>query len=100
MAVGASGGSSSAALGTTCNSSRAREIAFARGIAEQPIVTDAVKAAGQNVQQETAHELVGTERHRLVARFTLGAIVLPTEAHPTFIESDQPAVRDRHAVGI
>ena len=79
---------------------RAREIAFAPGIGDQSIVTDAMKAAGQNVQQETAHELLGTERHRLVARLALGSVVLPAEAHTTFIEGDQPPVRDRHAVGI
>src|SRR4051794_6309035 len=67
---------------------RSRQIVSARGIGEQPIVTDAMKAAGQNMQQEAAHELLGTKRHRLVARFTLGSVVLPTEAHPTFIESD------------
>ncbi len=39
---------------------RSRQIVSARGIGKQPIVTDAMKAAGQNVQQETAHELFGT----------------------------------------
>ena len=79
---------------------RACQIAFAPGIGDQSIVTDAVKAAGQNVQQETAHELLGIERHHLVARLALGSVVLPAEAHTTFIEGDQPPVRDRHAVCI
>ena len=40
------------------------------------------------------------ERHRLVARPSLGAVILPAEGDTTFIEGDQPPVRDRHAVGI
>ena len=39
---------------------RPSQILPAPGIGEQPIVTDAVKAAGQNMQQEAAHELVGS----------------------------------------
>src|SRR3954471_13623376 len=31
---------------------RSGQVVSARGVGEQPIVTDAVKAAGQNVQQE------------------------------------------------
>ena len=38
---------------------RLGEMLAASGIGEQPVVADAVEAAGQNVQQEAAHELVG-----------------------------------------
>ena len=54
----------------------------------------------QNVQQEAAHELVGTERHRLVARLPRGAVILPAEGDAAFIEREQPLVRDRHPVGV
>ena len=39
---------------------RLGEMLAAPGIGEQPVVADAVEAAGQNVQQEAAHELVGS----------------------------------------
>ncbi len=38
-----------------------------------------MEARGQHVQQEAAHELAGLERHRLVARGALDAVVLPAE---------------------
>ena len=49
-----------------------REMLAAPGVGEQPVVADAVKAAGQHVQQEAAYELVGPEGHRLVARLARG----------------------------
>jgi len=39
-----------------------RQILPARGIGEQAVVSDAVEAGGQDVDQETADELVGRER--------------------------------------
>ena len=47
------------------------EMLAAPGIGKQPIVADAMKAAGQHVQQEAAHELVRIERHGLVTRLPL-----------------------------
>src|SRR5215510_7491957 len=38
------------------------------GIGEKAIVTDAVKSVGQHMDQEATDELVGVERHKLVAR--------------------------------
>ncbi len=51
------------------------------GIGEQPVVTDAVKAGGQHMLQEAAHELIRIERHRLVARPAFGPIVLPAKGN-------------------
>ena len=34
------------------------EVSLARGVGDQPVVADAMKAAGQHMQQEAAHELV------------------------------------------
>ena len=39
---------------------RCRDLGLTVGIGEQPIVADAMKAGRQHVQQEAAHELVGT----------------------------------------
>ena len=44
-----------------------RDIGRAAGIGEQAVVTDAVEAFGQDVQQEAADELVGGKRHGAVA---------------------------------
>ena len=41
-------------------------MALARGAGEQPVMTDAVEPLWQNVQQESADELVGGQRHDLL----------------------------------
>ena len=76
------------------------EILYASGIGDEPIVADAVKATGQNMQQEAAHELLHRERHGLVARTSFGSVILPAEGNATFIERDKPPVGDRHPVGV
>jgi hypothetical protein len=59
-----------------------------------------MEASGQHVQQEAAYELLGLKRHGLVARSSLGPVVLPTEGDATLVHREQATVRDRHAVGI
>ena len=78
---------------------RGRDCA-ASGIGEQPVVADAVEAAGQNVQQEAADELLGTQRHGLVARLPRGAVILAAEGDATLVEGDESPVGDRHPVGV
>ena len=82
-------------------STRRGEVLNAPGVGEQPVVADAMEAAGQHVQQEAAHELVGRERHGLVARAcpwpdspSSGSVT------PRSSRREQPAVGDRHAVGV
>ena len=48
-----------------------RQILPSPAIGDQPVVTDAVEATGQDMQQEAAHELAGAKRHGLVARLAL-----------------------------
>src|SRR5229473_4989275 len=64
-------------------SSRRRALAMlsARAAGEQAVVADAVEARRQDVDQESADELGGSERHDLLAITTFGAIVLPSEGH-------------------
>src|SRR4029453_13297718 len=52
---------------------------------KQPVVTDAMQAFWQNVDEEAADELVGGERHRLVAGRAVGPKVLVLEGAPVFI---------------
>src|ERR1700758_3831566 len=55
-------------------------------IGEEAVVTDAVKSVGQDVDQKAADELVGVERHRLVAGIGLGPVKLPFERHALAIK--------------
>jgi hypothetical protein len=77
-----------------------RQVLLASGIGDQPIVTDAMESAGQHVQQETTHELVGIERHGLVARTSLDAIILPAEGDTALVQANESPVGDSHPVGI
>lgn len=52
------------------------------------------------MQQEAPHELLGTERHGLVAGAAVLAVILPAERDAALIEGDEPAVGDRDPVGI
>src|SRR4051794_41835035 len=52
---------------------------LAGGAGEQAVVTDAVKALGQDVDQEAADELVGRERDDLLPVGPAAAIVLVAE---------------------
>ena len=62
-----------------------RQILFARIIGNQPIVPNTVKATMQHMQQKAAHELVGLQRHGLVASLVLGSVILPAERHSRLI---------------
>ena len=63
-------------------------------------MTDAVEALRQNVEQETANELVRAERHGALAVGAVAAIVLVAERDPGLVERDQPVVRDGDAMGV
>ncbi len=76
------------------------DLDFAIGIGEQPIVSDAMKATRQHVQQEAAHELFGSQSHGLVARPAVSPVVLPAESHAAIITGEEPAVGDGDPVGV
>ncbi len=99
-------GSTAAAVGLAfrfCNGEQlagAGDVVGARAAGEQAVVADAVEACGQDVDQEAADELVGGERHDLLAIAAIGAIVLPPEGDAGVVAGDQPAVGDGDAVGV
>ena len=66
----------------------------------EAVVTDAVEPVGQDVDQEAADELVGVERHELVAGVALGPVILPFEGHALAVEGDEPAIGDSDPVGV
>ena len=76
------------------------EILRAPAIGDQPVVPNAVKSAGQNVEQEAAHELVSSECHRLVARAALGPVILPAKCDAAFVHGDKSLIGDCHAVRV
>ena len=76
------------------------DLGLAVGIGEQSVVADAMEAGRQHVQQEAAHELVGHQCHRFVARAALGAVVLPAECNAAIIRGEEARVGDRHPMGV
>jgi hypothetical protein len=65
-------------------------------VGEKSVVTDALEAVGQNMQQEPAYELAGCERHRL--RPCSVAIVAPREGDAAFIDREEAVIGDRNPV--
>ena len=61
---------------------------------------NAVEAAWQDMQQEAAHELVGIERHDLLALRTCASIVLVAEGDTGLVKGDQAPVRDGDPMGV
>ena len=61
-------------------------------IGEQAVVTNAVEAAGQHVNEEAADELVVCEGHQLVSFVPFRSIVLPLEGDALIIVCDQSSV--------
>ena len=67
-------------------------------IAEKAVVANALEAFGQDVKQESADELLGGERHRLVLAPV--AIVLPAEVNLPVVDVEQAVVGDGDAMGV
>ena len=78
----------------------ARDIGFAAGAGQHPVVADAMNPLGQNVEQEAPDELVGAERHCAVPRLSIAAVILEPEAHAALVESNEATVRDGDAMGV
>ena len=67
-----------------------RDVVLAVGVGEQAVVADAVKAGGQHVQREAAHELFGGQCHGFVASAPVFAVVLPAERDAAIVQGDEP----------
>src|SRR3954452_16147930 len=57
----------------------ARDVGLAAGAGEQPVVSDAVKPLGQDVEQEAPDELVRRKRHRAIPCLPVSAVSLAGE---------------------
>ena len=69
-------------------------------VGEQSVVTDAVEACGQHVDEKAPDELGRSQGHGLVTIRMLGTIVLPLEGDTALIASEQPAVTDGDPMGV
>ena len=69
-------------------------------VGEQSVVTDAMKAGRQHVDEKAAHELIGGQGHGFVSIRPFAAVVLPLEGDTVFVAGDETAVADRHSMGI
>ena len=76
------------------------DIFSAGRVGEQTIMADAVKAVGQDVQQEAADELVRIEGHDAVAGLAFAPVIFVFEADTLAIEGDEAGIGDGDAVGI
>src|SRR5665213_4121738 len=79
--------------------------AFEAGLAgsagEQAVMADAMEAAWQHVEQETANELVRSKRHDPLPVSAVAAIFLVAEGDPAgLVVGDEPPVRDGGTVGV
>jgi len=74
------------------------EMGLAGGACEQAIVTDAVEALRQDVEQEAADKVAGGEGHDLLPVGAVATVVLVAEGDAGLVEAEKAAVRDRHAV--
>ena len=63
-------------------------------------MANAMEAEGQNMDQETANELVRRQGHDLHPIPTLDAIVFPFESDRSGVGTDQAAVRDCNSMRI
>ena len=70
----------------------------ATAIGQEPERADADKAARQDVKQEAAQELLGTERHPSLL-ISVG-IILPAESNLVMLERHEAMVGDGYAMGI
>ncbi len=77
-----------------------RDVLGATAIGEQAIVADAVEAAGQDVDQEPADELVCRQRHLLEPIASLDSVIPPLERDALIVKRDEAAVGDGDVVRV
>lgn len=67
-------------------------------IGKPTVVTNAMEAIRYGVQQETADELVGIERHPLLAAAC--SVILPSECDAIVVHADEAGIGDGDAMGV
>ena len=75
-------------------------VVCALGVGKETVMANAVKAAGQDMDEETTDKLRRIERHGFKSVFLLGSVVLPLKGNVVFIEVDESRVSDSDPVGV
>src|SRR5882724_5548648 len=88
--VASEGSGSFEGEGAASNSRAWAMLAARLTFGKQPVVTDAMQAFWQNVDEEAPDELAGGERHRLVAGRPIEPIVLVPEGDAVLIGGYEP----------
>ncbi len=78
----------------------ASDAGLASAAGEKSVMPNAMKAAWQDMLKKAADELVGMQRHDLLALRPAAAIVFVFEGDTIFVEGDQSPVRDRDAMRV
>ena len=86
------------AVGLVKQVAHVREGVASVAFGEEAVVTDAVEAVGQDVEEKAADELVRGKPHD--AASASAAIVLVRERHMIVVDGDDPRVGDRRAVRV
>jgi hypothetical protein len=74
------------------------ELGSAMAVSHEAEMTNAMETVGQRVKKEAANELVGLELYDS-CRAVL-TVILPAEGDMIVVESNEPAVGDRDAMGV
>lgn len=77
-----------------------RDIGGTIAIAVKTIVTDAVLASGEHMDQESTDEFICGQGHGGVAACAFEAVIFDAKGDAALIEPDQAAVGDRNSVGV
>jgi len=91
-------------VGGLAGGSVAQQVAPAReglasiALGEEAVVTDAVEAVGQDMEEKAAGELAWGKPHD--AASAAAAIVLVGERHLIVVDGDEPRIGDRGAMGV
>ena len=79
---------------------RTGQVIGAPSVGEQPVVTNAVQALGQNMEEKAADEFGAGERHGFGPITALAAIVFVAESDSALIMSEQSTIGDGDPMGI
>jgi hypothetical protein len=74
------------------------QLLFAISIAQEPIIANAVKPTGENVEEESPNELLGRERHDFL--LIVVAVVPPLELDLAVFDLQDPMIGNRDPVGV
>ncbi len=77
-----------------------RDIGGTVAVSKELVVTDAVLASGQNVDQEPADELICGQGHGGAAACAFNAVILDAEGYTARVETDQSTVGNGDPVGV